>query len=506
MATDPVCGMAVDEQHPPAVLVRDGQTVYFCSEQCRTQYRARDLGVTRLRAESQPIGTVSEIRGPVVDIRCDRLPPLGQALLSVLDDEAFVFEVHQHLDDAHVRAVALNRVAGLHRGLAVLDTGAPLRVPVTPQCLGRLLDVFGHPLDGGEALSASEWRGVLAPPPPLHETRDSGGILETGIKVVDLLAPFIRGGKTGLFGGAGVGKTVLVMEFMHAVVELHKGVSVFAGIGERLREGHELWHEMQDAGVMRNALMVFGQMDESPGVRFRVGMTALSYAEYLRDSLGKEVLLLMDNVYRFVQAGSEISSLLGRMPATVGYQPTLVTEVAELQDRIVSTRAGDITAVQAIYVPADDMSDPAVSAILAHLDTIIVLSRTQAARGIYPAVDPLASTSKMMDRRLLGDRHYDVAERVREYLARYKELEEIIMMLGMAELSESDRKVVARARRLQRYLTQPFHVVAEHTGVPGVAVPLARTLEDCEALLRGDYDDWPEERCYMRGSISEAAA
>ena len=503
MAIDPICGMTVDEQQPGAVLARAGETIYFCCEACRNQYQARDIAISRLLADSKPIGVISEIRGPVVDVRCDSLPPLGEALLAVLDGEAFVFEVHQHLDEFHVRAVTLNRAGGLHRGLPVLNTGAPLHVPVTPGCLGRLLDVFGHPLDGGEALPAEEWRDVLGPPPPLHEAGDTSGILQTGIKVVDLLAPFIRGGKTGLFGGAGVGKTVLIMEFMHAVVELHQGVSVFAGIGERIREGHELWHEMQDAGVMRNALMVFGQMDESPGVRFRVGMTALAYAEYLRDSLGKDVLLLMDNVYRFVQAGSEISSLLGRMPATVGYQPTLTTEVAELQDRIVSTKSGDITAVQAVYVPADDMTDPAVSAILAHLDTTIVLSRAQAAKGIYPAVDPLASTSKMMDRRILGDRHYAVAERVREHLARYKELEEIIMMLGMAELSEADRKVVERARRLQRYLTQPFHVVADHTGVPGVAVPLTQTLDDCEAFLRGDFDDWPEERCYMRGAMQE---
>jgi F-type H+-transporting ATPase subunit beta len=331
------------------------------------------------------------------------------------------------------------------------------------------------------------------------------GILETGIKVIDLCCPFVQGGKTGLFGGAGVGKTVLIMEFMHTIVRLHQGVSVFAGVGERIREGHELWHEMQANGVMQDAALVFGQMDASPGVRFRAGLTALTYAEYLRDVLHKEVLFLMDNVFRFVQAGSEISGLLGRMPATVGYQPTLMSEVAALQERIVSTRHGNITSVQAVYVPADDMTDPAVSAILGHLDTTVILSRAQAAKGIYPAVDPLASGSKMLDRHVLGDRHYLVAEGVREHLARYHELEDIIAMLGLEELSESDRRLVRRARKLQRYLTQPFHAIAAHTGLRGVSVPLSQTLTDCEAFLRGDFDDVPEDHCYMRGAMQEAA-
>jgi F-type H+-transporting ATPase subunit beta len=339
----------------------------------------------------------------------------------------------------------------------------------------------------------------------LAETVPAEGILETGIKVIDLLCPFIKGGKTGLFGGAGVGKTVLIMEFMHAIVSLHQGVSVFAGVGERIREGHELWHEMQDAGVMPRTLMMFGQMDESPGVRFRVGLSALTYAEYLRDTLGKEVLLLMDNVFRFVQAGSEISGLLGRMPATVGYQPTLMSEVAELQERIISTRGGDITAVEAVYVPADDMTDPAVSTILSHLDTTVILSRSQAAKGIYPTVDPLQSSSKMMDRIFLGDRHYTVAENVREHLARYQELEDIIAMLGLEALSEKDRRIVMRARKMQRYLSQPFHVMTSHTGIQGVSVKLDQTLTDCEAFLRGDFDAVPEEHCYMRGSMQEDA-
>jgi len=451
------------------------------------------------------IGRIARVQGPVVDIECERLPPLHQALHSEVDGETYRFEVHQHLDEAHVRAITLHRTAGLRRGTPVLDSGGALRVPVAAGCLNRLLNVFGEPLDGGPPLERDAFRDVLAPPPPLHQTRGAAEVLETGIKAIDLLCPFVRGGKTGLFGGAGVGKTVLIMEFMHAIVKLHRGVSVFAGVGERIREGHELWHEMQAAGVMPHTLMVFGQMDESPGVRLRVGMSALAYAEYLRDSLGKEVLLLMDNAYRFVQAGSEISGLLGRMPASVGYQPTLITEVAELEDRIVSTTQGSITSVQAVYVPADDMTDPAVSAILKHLDTTVILSRAQAGKGIYPAVDPLASGSKLMDRHVLGERHYAVARGVREHLARYHELEDIMTMLGIEELSEQDRRIVQRARKLQRYLSQPFHVVAEHTGIAGASVPLADTLEDCEAFLRGDFDEVPEERCYMRGSMKQAA-
>ncbi|WOX05595.1 F0F1 ATP synthase subunit beta [Microbulbifer pacificus] len=448
-----------------------------------------------------PIGTIAEVHGPVVVIRCDKLPPLRQALRASIDHESYLFEVHQHLDQHHARAITLHRTAGLRRGLPVFDTGAPLHVPVTPDCLGRLLNIFGEPLDGGAPLEAREFRNIHTPPAALWDAVGTGDILQTGIKVIDLLCPFVRGGKTGLFGGAGVGKTVLVMEFMHAVASLHSGVSVFAGVGERIREGHELWHEMREAGVMEQTLMCFGQMDESPGVRFRVGLSALSYAEYLRDSLHKEVLFVMDNIFRFVQAGSEISSLLGRMPATVGYQPTLISEVAEMQERILSTPQGAVTSVQAVYVPADDMTDPAVDAILGHLDSSVVLSRAQAGKGIYPAVEPLQSASRLMDRHTLGDRHYTVAEGVREYLARYHELEDIIAMLGIGELSAADRLVVMRARKLQRYLTQPFMVTASHTGIAGVSVSLEDTLDDCEAFLRGDYDALQEEDCYMRGSM-----
>jgi F-type H+-transporting ATPase subunit beta len=457
-----------------------------------------------MQPASEPIGMIEEVHGPVIDVVCDRLPPLHQALFCAFDHEHYTFEVYRHLDERRVRAIALHPTAGLRRGLPVFDSGGPLRIPVTPDCLNRLLDVFGAPLDGGPPLVAREMRNIIARPASLAETMPAEGILESGIKVIDLLCPFVKGGKTGLFGGAGVGKTVLIMEFMHAIVSLHQGVSVFAGVGERIREGHEVWHEMQDAGVMPRTLMVFGQMDESPGVRFRVGLSAVTYAEYLRDTLGKTVMLLMDNVFRFVQAGSEISGLLGRMPATVGYQPTLISEVAELQERIISTRSGDITAVQAVYVPADDMTDPAVSTILSHLDTMVILSRSQAAKGIYPAVDPLQSSSKMMDRSFLGDRHYNVAKGVREHLARYKELEDIIAMLGLEALSEKDQRIVLRARKLQRYLTQPFHVVTAHTGITGVSVTLEQTLTDCEAFMRGDYDAISEEQCYMRGAMTDS--
>jgi len=457
-------------------------------------------------AHGHAIGTITEVHGPVVVISCRHLPPLRQALTAEVDGETYLFEVHQHIDPQHLRAICLHSTGGLKRGMAVFDTGAPLHVPVTPDCLGRLVNIVGEPLDGGEPLSPEQYRNIHAKPPSLQDSLGTSGILETGIKVIDLLCPFVKGGKTGLFGGAGVGKTVLVMEFMHAIAAIHQGVSVFAGVGERIREGHELWHEIKKAGVLPQTLMLFGQMDESPGVRFRVGLSALTYAEYLRDTTKKEVLFVMDNIFRFVQAGSEISSLLGRMPATVGYQPTLRTEVAELQDRILSTRTGAITSVQAVYVPADDMSDPAVNTILNHLDTTVILSRTQAGKGIYPAVDPLRSTSKMMDRHTLGDRHYDIAEGVREALARYAELEDIITMLGIEELSPKDRQIVMRARKLQRYLTQPFWVTAAHTGIEGVSVKLSDTLDDCEAILNGDHDELPEDKCYMQGSLKGVSA
>ena len=449
------------------------------------------------------VGTIAEVHGPVVVIDCTELPPLRQALCACLDHETYLFEVHQHLNERYIRAITLHSTAGLQRGMSVYNTGAPLHVPVSESCLGRLLNVFGEPLDGLEPFASDTYRNIHGNPIALHEATMSNTVLETGIKVIDLLCPFIKGGKTGLFGGAGVGKTVLVMEFMHAITSIHQGVSVFAGVGERIREGHELWQEMTKADVMPRTVMVFGQMDESPGVRFRIALSALSYAEYLRDSLNKEVLFVIDNVFRFVQAGSEISSLLGRMPATVGYQPTLTTEVAELEDRIASTENGSITSVQAIYVPADDMTDPAVTAILHHLDTTVILSRALAGKGIYPAVDPLRSSSQLMDRHTLGKRHYDIAGDVREHLSRYHELENIIAMLGVEELSDADRLIVMRARKLQRYLTQPFWVTAKQTGIAGVSVPLQQTLDDCEGFISGRFDAVAEDKCYMIGAMQE---
>lgn len=447
------------------------------------------------------IGTIDEIHGPVVVVACRRLPPLREALYTPLGPSSCVFEVHQHIDEHRIRVITLHATSGLRRGLAVYDTGAPLHVPVSEECLGRVLNIFGEPLDGGAPLAAHTWRNIHGDPIPLNEVAKTEGLLETGIKVIDLLCPFIRGGKTGLFGGAGVGKTVLIMEFMHAISSIHEGVSVFAGVGERIREAHELWLEMDKSGVLPQTLMVFGQMDEPSGVRFRVGLSALTYAEYLRDTLQKEVLFVMDNVFRYVQAGSEISSLLGRMPATVGYQPTLATEIAELQDRILSTGSGAVTSVQAVYVPADDMTDPAVSAILSHLDTTVILSRDQAGKGIYPAVDPLRSGSKLMDRNTLGDRHYAIAEGVREHLSRYHELEDVIAMLGIEELSAADQRIVMRARKLQRYLTQPFSVTTKQTGMAGVSVPVVDTLADCEGFLTGKYDEVAEDKCYMTGTM-----
>ncbi|WP_339860357.1 F0F1 ATP synthase subunit beta [Paremcibacter congregatus] len=455
-----------------------------------------------LQSPSDALGVIVGVSGPIVEIACfGHLPALHDALRVKSDEDSYLMEVHHHIDETHIRAVVLHRTAGLKRGLPVYNTAGPLQIPVGPACLGRVLDVFGRPLDGGAPLVVQHSRSVLAPPAPLAEVRVLDDMMLTGIKVIDLLCPFVRGGKTGLFGGAGVGKTVLIMEFMHAIASLHQGVSVFAGIGERIREAHELWKEMARSGVLPHSTLVYGQMDETPGVRFRTGATALTYAEYLRDSLNKEVLLLIDNVYRFIQAGSELSGLLGRMPATVGYQPTLLSEVADLEERIASTTAGTITSVQAVYVPADDMTDPAVSAILSHLDTLVILSRDQAGRGIYPAVDPLLSHSKMLEKHIVGERHYTIARRVREHLARYEELKDIIALMGMEALSPQDHKIVTRARRLQRYMSQPFHTVSGHSGMKGVSVPLEDMLTDCECFLDGEYDGLSEEQCYMRGTM-----
>lgn len=449
-------------------------------------------------------GIISDVSGPVVGIHCEgELPALYEALLVPIDGGFSALEVQHHLNPNFIRAVALHTTSGLKRGTPVFATGGPLSIPVSTDCLGRVLDVFGKALDAGPPLLCDESRPILQKPAPISEVKSPNAILETGIKAVDLLCPFVRGGKTGLFGGAGVGKTVLIMEFMRAMSSLHQGVSVFAGVGERIREAHELWREMESSGVLERSTLVFGQMDESPGVRFRTGAAALTYAEYFRDTLGKEVLLLMDNVFRFVQAGSEISGLMGRMPATVGYQPTLLSEVAELEERIASTTAGTITSIQAVYVPADDMTDPAVSAILSHLDSQVILSREQAGRGIYPAIDPLQSQSRLLNKKIVGERHYRLARSVREALARYEELQDIIAMLGMEALATEDRQIVHRARRLQRYLSQPFYVVEESSNIPGVSVPLNDVLDDCEDFLSGVYDGVSEESCYMRGSMKE---
>ncbi len=444
---------------------------------------------------------VSAVRGTVVEVKGQPLPQMGHVLNVKVDGQAVQLVVVQHISEHAVRCIAMGSTDGVARGMAVHDTGSPLQIPAGTSGLGRLINVLGHPLDGGEPLSTAQMQPIIVPPPPLADAVAGQQILPTGIKVIDLLCPFVRGGKTGLFGGAGVGKTVLMMEFMHAVGSIHGGASVFAGVGERIREGHELWHEMRDAGVMDRSVMVFGQMDETPGVRFYTGFTALTCAESLRNAGHREVLFLMDNLFRYIQAGTEISGLLGRMPSSVGYQPTLLTEVANLEERILSTRDGAITAVQAVYVPADDMSDPSIAAIEAHLDAVVVLSREQAARGIYPAVDPLASNSRMLDESIVGERHHRVAAAVRKHLARYKELEDIIAMLGIDELSPEDRLVVQRARRLQRYLTQPFFVVADHTGMAGETVGLDICLRDCEQFLEGGYDHLSEDDCYMKGAM-----
>jgi F-type H+/Na+-transporting ATPase subunit beta len=452
------------------------------------------------RKNGNQIGVIAEVNGPVVDISCSTLPPLRRALRTGGSGE-YVLEVAQHLSPTTVRAVALRSAAGLRRDLPVFDDGDTITIPISPAVLGRVINVFGEPIDRGGAIETAERISIFARPAPISAVQHAAGTLETGIKVIDLLCPFARGGKTGLFGGAGVGKTVLMMEFMSAVITLHRGVCIFAGVGERIREGHELWRQMSDAGLMDSTLMVFGQMDESPGVRFRVISTALTYAEYFRDVHHREILFIVDNMFRFVQAGSEISGLLGRLPATVGYQPTLLSDVAEVEERIASTQSGAITSAQAVYVPADDMSDPAVEALRSHLDTTVILSRGQAANGIYPAVDPLLSNTQLMDRSIIGARHYAIAAAVRQHLARYRELENIILMLGIEELSEADRLVVMRARKLQRYLTQPFNTTSRLTNMPGVTVRLEDTLQDCEDFLKGTYDETPESDCYMRGAM-----
>ena len=453
-------------------------------------------------------GTVIAVHGAVVDARFAEgaLPPLDTALV-VEHDRPLLLEVHEHLDQRTLRGVALQSTAGLARGTPVRSTGGPLSVPVGEAVLGRLLDVTGAVGDGGPPLPADvPHRAIHSPPPALADETSATDVFETGIKVIDLLAPLARGGKAAMFGGAGVGKTVLVMELIHAMVEKYQGISVFAGIGERSREGHELRHEMQGTGVLARTALVYGQMAEPPGARWRVALAALAVAEHFRDARHQNVLLLMDNIFRFVQAGAEVSSLLGRLPSRVGYQPTLATEVAALEERIASVAGAAVSAIQAVYVPADDFTDPAVTTISAHMDSIIVLSRGLAAEGFYPAVDPLASSSALLDPSVVGAEHYAIAERAREVLARFRELQDIIALLGVEELGAADRLIVRRARRLQRFLSQPFAVTEAFTGTPGVSVPRADTLAGARAILDGEADDWAESSLYMIGTLADARA
>ena len=449
------------------------------------------------------------VRGAVVDVFFGGTLPAIETALTVAWDrpEPLVLEVHSHLDLGTVRAVALQPTAGLKRGTAVNATGSAITVPVGEAVLGRLLDVVGNLGDRGPALPAdTPRRGIHSPPPALENETGANAIFETGIKVIDLLAPLPQGGKAAMFGGAGVGKTVLVLELIHAMAEKYKGISVFAGVGERSREGHELLTDMRGSGVLAQTVLVYGQMSEPPGARWRVPLTALTIAEYFRDTKHQNVLLLMDNVFRFVQAGSEISSLLGRLPSRVGYQPTLASEVAALEERIASIAGAAVTAIQAVYVPADDFTDPAVTAISAHMDSMIMLSRDLAAQGFYPAIDPLASSSVLLDPLVVGEEHYALAERAREALARFKDLEDIIALLGVEELGAADRQLVKRARRLQRFLSQPFAVTEAFTGTPGCSVSRADTLAGCRAILDGETDEWGESSLYMVGTLDEARA
>jgi F-type H+-transporting ATPase subunit beta len=456
------------------------------------------------------IGSVTNVTGSVVDVavRIHPLPPVNHAL--VVDApglEPIVLEVQQHLDPGTVRCVAMSETLGLACHVPVHDAGGPIQMPVGEAVLGRLADVTGGMIDDGPPLADDVPRWPIhRAPPPLTDQSGKREILFTGIKIIDLLAPLARGGKAAMFGGAGVGKTVLIMELIHAVAERHSGLSVFAGVGERSREGHELWSELKRSGVLSRTALIFGQMNEPPGARWRVGLSALTVAEYFRDEMHRDVLFLIDNVFRFLQAGGEVSGLLGRLPSQVGYQPTLASEIAELEERITSVHGAAVTSLQAVYVPADDFTDPAVVNTFSHLDAAIVLSRDMASEGLYPAVDPLASTSVLLDPLVAGERHFRVAEAVRELIERYRELQEIISLLGMDELSADDRRAVQRARRVIRFLTQPFAVTSQFTGHEGASVGIEDTLAGCEAILAGKTDDWDEQQLYMIGTLQDAEA
>lgn len=453
---------------------------------------------------TQHTGHIVRLIGSVIDVRFNdrKLPKLQTALTIQIEDRVITVEVLEHIDEKTVRGVAMESAEGLRRDLIVTDTGDQIKVPVGKETLGRAFNVLGETIDEGEPIPADVPRvGIHQSPPPYVDQRPTSDLFITGLKVIDLLAPFVRGGKVGLLGGAGVGKTLLIMEMIHHTSSVHQGVSVFAGVGERTREGNDLYQQMQRSNVLKDAILVFGEMNEPPGARFRVAFTALTMAEYFRDTKHQDVLLFIDNVFRYIQAGGEVSALLGRMTSAVGYQPTLATEVGALEERIVSTQNGAITSIQAIYVPADDLTDPAPAATFSHLDATVVLSRQLASQGLYPAVDPLESGSRLLSPRVVGDTHYGIATQVRETLARYKELRDVIAILGMEELAEEDRLLVQRARKIQRFLTQPFVVAEQFTGREGVFVPLNETLRGFEMILNGDLDEIPERFFYMTGAI-----
>lgn len=448
-------------------------------------------------------GEVVAVRGSVVDVRFDTHLPSIHALLRAGEERQIALEVLTQLDARQVRCIALTPTQGLARGMGVDDSDEPLRTPVGKAVLSRMFDVFGHPIDGQPAPTDVEWRSVHRPPPALTQRSTRSEIFETGIKLIDVLVPLERGGKAGLFGGAGVGKTVLLTEMIHNMVGHHKGVSIFCGIGERCREGEELYREMTEAGVLPSMVMVFGQMNEPPGARFRVGQAALTMAEYFRDDAHQDVLLLIDNIFRFIQAGSEVSGLMGQMPSRLGYQPTMGTELAGLEERIASTASGAITSIQAVYVPADDFTDPAAVHTFSHLSASIVLSRKRASEGLYPAIDPLQSNSRMATPGVVGERHYRLAQEVRRTLAQYTELKDIIAMLGLEQLSPEDRNVVGRARRLERFMTQPFFTTEQFTGLEGQFVSLEDALDGCERILRDEFKDTPERALYMIGTVDQ---
>lgn len=449
-------------------------------------------------------GAITAVRGGVIDIRFEAKLPAVYSLLRTGRNKDVFIEVLAQRDSRHVRGIALTATQGLARGMKVEDTGGPLKAPVGKQILGRMLDVFGNVIDRGEPLAKVEWRSVHRAPPSIEKQITKSEIFETGIKVIDVLTPLEKGGKSGLFGGAGVGKTVLLTEMIHNEIGKQKGVSIFCGIGERCREGQELYSEMKAAKVLPHMVMIFGQMNEPPGARFRVGHAALTVAEYFRDDEHRDVLLLIDNIFRFIQAGSEVSGLMGQMPSRLGYQPTMGTELSGLEERIANTSAGAITSIQAVYVPADDFTDPAAVHTFSHLSASIVLSRKMAGEGLYPSIDPLQSNSKMATPGIVGERHYQLAQEIRRTLAQYSDLKDIIAMLGLEQLTPEDRAIVARARRLERFLTQPFFTTEQFTNIPGKLVSLADSLDGCERILRDEFKDYPESALYMIGPIGEA--